>query len=180
MQISSIASHGYTAAQGNGGFAKIRQSFEDLGSALDAGNLSDAQAALAKLEENAPAAKSNGKNPMSEKMAALSEALDSGDLEGAQKAYASVKEAMASRPSGAQGSSGKAGGGAPPAGGGTPASTTEASSSSKTYDVRDTNEDGKVSLEEEQAYQMKQMAEVQQTSTTGSIDSDRGIIDALA
>ncbi|QOY89956.1 EF-hand domain-containing protein [Paludibaculum fermentans] len=77
------------------------------------------------------------------------------------------------------------GGGAPPAdggkqgsggsgsGGGSSSSTTSSSSSSEVYDPKDTNQDGKVSMQEEVAYALSQYTKAeklqtapQETSTT--------------
>ena len=181
MQISSISSGSSAAVQANDGFAKFKQSFKDLGAALESGNLSDAKEALAKLQKNAPAKASNDKNPMSEKMDALSQAVDSGDIQAAQEAYADIKKAMKQRPSGG-GAGGPPPGGAPPAGGGggKASSASSSSNSNKTYDVKDTNKDGAVSWKEEQDYKLKHPDQAKTATDTAKVDSDRGVIDALA
>ena len=80
MQISSVTSGASSALQGNDRLAKIKHSFDNLGSALESGHLSDAKAALEELQKNVPKQASNASNPMSQKMDALSKAIDSGDL----------------------------------------------------------------------------------------------------
>ena len=183
MQISSVTGGALSALQGNDRFAKIKQSFDDLGSALESGNLSDAKTALADLQKNAPKQTSNSSDPMSQKMDALSKAIDSGDVKAAQSAYADIKQTMSQRPAGRP--SGPPPGGAPPSGGAGKASS---SSSNKTYDKMDTNKDGKVSAQEELDYLQKQAktekanstAKTEKADSTAKIDTDRGLIDALA
>jgi len=187
MQISSVTGGALSALQGNDKFAKVKQSFNDLGSALESGNLSDAKTALEELQKNAPKQASNSSNPMSQKMETLSKAIDSGDVKAAKEAYADIKQTMSQRPSGRP--SGPPPGGAPPSGGAGKTSSTEGSSSSnKTYDKMDANKDGKVSAQEELDYLQKQAktgmanstAKTETADSTAKIDSDRGLIDALA
>jgi hypothetical protein len=183
MEISAISSRTNLAMQGSDGFAKAKQSFQNLGKALDSGNLSDAKEALAQLQANALAQAKNDKNPMSAKMDALNKAVESGDLEAAQKAYADIKETMSKRPTGGGGRAGGAGGpppggGAPPSGAGKSSETSESSDSSKIYDPEDTNNDGTVSWKEEQDYKLKHPEKADATSTTSNLD--RGVLDALA
>lgn len=178
MQISSVTGGALSALQGNDRFAKTKQSFENLGSALESGNLSDAKKALEELQKNAPKNASNASNPMSQKMEALTKAIDSGDVKSAQDAYADIKKTMAQRPAGRP--SGPPPGGAPPSGGAGKTSGTEKSSSSnKTYDKMDADKDGTVSWKEEQDYAQKH-PDYAKTSSTSKIDSERGTLDALA
>jgi hypothetical protein len=162
MSISAIGSSSYQAYQSApsaSGFAKARQSFEDLGSPLSSGNLTDAKAALAELQKNAPPGASQQNNPLSAKIEALGKAVDSGDLKAAQQAYTDIQKTIAQGP----GRGGRPPGGAPPAGARPPSGDSAAgskessgssssSSSSKTYDKKDTNKDGKVSVLEELSY----------------------------
>ena len=186
MQISPITSRPYPAVQASDAFAKAKQSFDNLGGALESGNLADAKKALAQLSQNAPPQAGSQKNPMSEKMDALSQALDSGDLKGAQDAYADVKKTMAQRPSGSGGR-----GGGPPPGGGPPggggpggaaksSSAGGGSSSNKVYDKKDANKDGTVSWKEEQDHDLAHPEAAQVASTTTKVDSAKGQIDATA
>jgi len=178
MQISSATGGALSALQGNNRFAKIKQSFDNLGSALQSGNLSDAKTALTEIQKSAPKQASNSSNPMSQKMEALSKAIDSGDVKAAQAAYADIKQTMSQRPAGRP--SGPPPGGAPPSGGAGKASgTKDSSSSNKVYDAKDTNKDGKVSALEELAY-LQKSRDSAHTSSRSNIDSDRGRIDAWA
>jgi soluble cytochrome b562 len=173
MQISSITGGALSALQGNDRFAKIKQSFENLGSALESGNLSDAKTALADLQKNAPKKARDSSNPMSQKMDALSKAIDSGDVKAAQAAYADIKQTTSQRPAGRPS-------GAPPGGAGKTSGTEGSSSSNKTYDKMDANKDGIVSWKEEQDYAQKHPDYAKTNSATTKINSDRGLIDALA
>jgi len=178
MQISSVTSGASSALQGNDKFAKIKQSFNNLGSALESGNLSDAKAALEELQKNAPKQASDPSNPMSQKMDALSKAIDSGDLKAAQDAFADIKKTMSQRPAGRP--SGPPPGGAAPSGGARKTSgTQDSSSSNKVYDKMDANKDGTVSWKEKQDY-AQQHPDWTKAGSTAKIDSDRGVIDALA
>jgi hypothetical protein len=154
MQISSVSSTSQLQdLRDNSKFTKVKQAFEDIGSALESGSISDAQTALATLQENAPAeAKNDKNNPMNSKIEALSEALESGDLDAAKDAYADIKQTMSQKPQGAPPA------GAAPSGSSSSSSTSSTSSSSssnKVYDAMDTDKDGEVTYEEEQAYKIK-------------------------
>jgi hypothetical protein len=182
MQISPVTSGATSVMPANDRFAKIKQSFDDLGSALESGNLSDAKTALTELQKNAPKQAVKESNPMSEKMEALSKAIESGDLKAAQTAYADIKETMSQRPQGTPPS-----GGTPPSragksvgASGAGESASAESASSKYYDKMDADKDGAVTWKEEQDYLQKHPEDVSNQSTTGKIDSDRGLIDALA
>jgi len=83
-------------------FAKGRQAFKNLDSAMSSGNLADAKKALTDLSNLAPkSAASDPNNPMKSKMDALTSAVNSGDLSGAKSAFADIKSAMSQRPPGA-------------------------------------------------------------------------------
>jgi hypothetical protein len=176
MEISAVSNRPYAAMQGSDGFAKAKQSFQNLGKALDAGNLTDAKKALAQLQANAPAQAKNDNNPMSAKIEALNKAVDSGDLKAAQGAYSDIKETMSQRPTGGGGRAGGTGGpppggGAPPSGAGKSAETSGSSNSSKVYDPEDTNKDGTVSWKEKQDYKLKHPEKADETSTTSKLDA---------
>ena len=176
MEISAVGSRPYAAMQGSDGFAKAKQSFQDLGKALDAGNLDDAQKALAQLQASAPAQAKNANNPMSAKTEALNKAVKSGDLEAARAAYADIKQTMSQRPTGGGSRSGSAGGpppggGAPPRGPGKSSKTSEGSDSAKIYDPEDANKDGTVSWKEEQDYKLNHPEKADGTSTTYKLDT---------
>jgi hypothetical protein len=99
--VSSIANPYQTTNQN--GFGQFLQDFKALGGALQSGNLSTAQSALATfqqdLQSNAPAASSQtsanqpfGKNTQANTdFQNLASALQSGDLSSAQKAFASLQ-----------------------------------------------------------------------------------------
>ncbi len=186
MQISSITSRTSPAVQESDGFAKVKQAFQDLGKALESGNLSDAKEALAQLQKSAPAQASKGDAPLNAKMEALSKAVGSGDLKAAQDAYTDIKKTVSERPAASGGSAGgPPPGGAPPGGAGKSSSAGGSSSSNKVYDKMDANKDGTVSWQEEQDYYQKHPEAVKATSTTANsttvkINSDKGLIDATA
>ncbi len=159
MQISVVQSGSGSLQQVNGGnpFAKVKQDFENLGSALDSGNLTDAKKAFAQLQKDAPS--QGGKNsPLSDTIESLGKALDSGDLKSAQDAYAKIKKAMSQKPpaGGPGGNRGASGASGP--GGGSP--------SNKTYDVKDTNKDGTVSAQEEYDYELTHPQEAKKGQAT--------------
>ena len=97
MQITSLSSAFFQPAGGTQAISKMRQSFKELGSALESGDLSSAKDVLAQMKKNAPA-RGGGDNPMSQKMDALSKAVESGDVKAAQQAYADIKKTMAQAP----------------------------------------------------------------------------------
>ena len=183
MQITSLSSASFQPAGGTQAINKMKQSFEDLGSALESGDLSSAKDVLAQMKKNAPA-RGGGDNPMSQKMDALSKAVESGDVKAAQQAYADIKKTMAQAPgaggamAGSRGAArgGQRPGGTPPAGGQKPSgasgssASSSSASSSKTYDAKDTNQDGTVSTMEEIKYSLKHPEQSQESSTSGAID----------
>ena len=178
MQIGSATTGATQHASGDGRFAKIKQAFEDLGSALESGNLSDAKQALEKLQKSGPKPPGGASNPMGQKLEALGKAIDSGDTKSAQAAFAEIKQAIAQRPAGRP--EGPPPGGRPPSGGAGKASGTGgAASSNKVYDKMDANKDGTVSDQEKLAYAASH-PEANSTSSTTKIDSDRGLIEAYA
>jgi hypothetical protein len=181
MDISAVSSRPFAATQGSDGFAKARQSFQNLGKALDAGNMDDARKALTQMQSNAPA-QGNGanspmgaNNPMNAKMETLTKAVESGDLKAAQGAYADIKETMSRQPSGGGGRAGGAGGpppggGAPPKGAGKPSETSASSDPTKVYEPEDADEDGTVTWMEEQDYKRTHPEEADKASTMNKVD----------
>ena len=180
MQVTAISSRSSATAQASSVLDKVKQSFQSLGTALESGNLSDAKDALTQLQKKAPAQAGNTSNPIGTKMEVLSKAVDSGDLKAAKAAYADIKKTLSERP--ATGSAPTRGaGGPPPSGGGK--SSSASGSSSKVYDKKDANKDGTVSWKEEQDYDLKHPDEAKQaaaTAATAKVNSDQGVIDALA
>lgn len=175
MPISAISSNSSMfQMSGNNPMAQMKQNFDDLGKALQSGNLDDARKAFAQLQKNAPSGGGDNKNPMSAEIASLSKALDSGDLKGAQEAYAKIQKKMS------QG---------PPAGSrtaqGAPVDTVQldyktgsiksssSQSSAKTYDKKDVNKDGTVTPQEALEYELQHSQGDSSSSTTAS-SKDQG------
>ncbi len=106
--------------------AKLKQSFTNLGKALDAGSMSDAQRAFAQLQQNAPAQSgqdasartTDSNNPLTAKVDALSKAVSAGDLKSAQSAYADLKQIVSQGPPAGARPPGGTKGGAPTGSGG--------------------------------------------------------------
>ena len=97
--ISSVtpATNPYQPANQNG-FAQTFSDFKAIGSALQSGDLSTAQSALAAFQQNEPAGSQSattqpfGKNSQANTdYQTLTAALQSGDLTGAQKAFSSIQ-----------------------------------------------------------------------------------------
>jgi hypothetical protein len=164
----------------------MTQLFQQLGSALESGNLSDAKEALAQLQKNAPAQAGTEKNPINAKMATLGQAVDSGDMKAAQEAYNDIKNTISQHP-GAGGRQAGGPGGVRPAGGprgGAPhggakesSGTKGSSSSNKVYDKKDTNKDGTVSAMEEIVYDLVHPDEAKQASAPGKTATDGNSVD---
>jgi hypothetical protein len=161
MRVTSLQSGGTNLYQTSGGspFAKAQQDFQDLGKALQSGNLSEAQKAFARLQEDAPS--QGGQNPLSSKIDSLGKALDSGDLKGAQEAYSQIEETIAQGPP-ARGQRGGSGG-MPSGRTHGSSSSSGGSQSSKVYDKKDTNRDGTVSAQEELDYALTHPGEATQS-----------------
>ncbi len=176
MQISSVSSQSYQPADVSDSFEKAKKALETLGNALDSGSLTDAKQALAQLQKNAPAQAGNSNNPISAKIETLGKALDSGDLSAAKTAYADIQKTLSQRPTGGGGRPS----GPPPSGANSSSNAAATSSSNKTYDVKDTNKDGKVSYQEEAAYIVTHPDAAKTTSATANIDSDKGKLDITA
>ena len=176
MQIGPVSNASYQTTGVGESISKMKQLFQNLGNALESGNLSEAKEALAQLQQNAPARAGNGNNPISAKMEQLSKALDSGDLKAAQDAYADIKKTMSQHP---PPGSGRAGG-QPPDGAKQSSGAGGSSSSSQVYDKKDLNKDGIVSWDEEFAYSLNHPDESKKPSTPAKTDSDSGSIDLMA
>lgn len=174
MTISAISGLGTNQLNGNSMMAQFKKNFDDLGSALQSGNVTDAKKALTQLQQNAPPQGKDSNNPMSSDLQTLSKAIENGDLSTAQQTYAKIqsnisKAQAGGTPGGAaqpkpQGdtvnlssSSGKpspSGSGSKPSSSST-SSLTSSATSSKYYDKMDANKDGKVSAKEELDYKAK-------------------------
>lgn len=176
MQISSSTGGALATLQGDDKFAKTLKSFKQLGTALESGSLSDAKKALTELQENTPRQASNASSPVSQKIEALAKAIDSGDVKAAQETFAAIKQKITFAGS-ANGSSTESG---PSSSDPKPDGGTGNASANKSYDKMDANKDGKVSWKEKQDYTQKHPETEKSKTTTVKIDSDRGLIDALA
>ena len=97
MSVTGVASTSNTyQTSSTNPYAQVKQDFQNLGKALQSGNLSDAQQAFATLQQDSPTSgqpqgnqSSNASNPMQD----LGNALQSGDLSGAQTAFAQMQKA---------------------------------------------------------------------------------------
>ena len=132
--------------------AQMKSQFDQLGKALDSGDLAAAKQAYSAIQQNAPQGQGD-QGPMAEmksKMDQLGQALDSGDLAAAKKAYSTIQQ---SAPKGGPKGAPPAGGGAPPSSGATSsASGGKSSSSSTSTDPKDLNSDGTVTESERLIY----------------------------
>src|ERR1039457_4575293 len=79
-------------------YAQARQDFQNLGNALQSGNLTAAQQAFAQLQQPNPnsgqSQSTQNSNPASQAVQNLGSALQSGDLSGAQQAFAQLQQGM--------------------------------------------------------------------------------------
>ncbi len=137
--------------------AQMKSQFDQLGKALDSGDLTAAKKAFSAIQKNAPQGTSQGdQGPMAQMKSnidQLGQALDSGDLAAAKKAYSAIQQSV---PKGGPKGAPPAGGGAPPATGETKsASGSKSSSSSTSTDPRDLNGDGVVSAAESLIYSIR-------------------------
>jgi|GEM_PF-5727567 len=80
--------------RGNNLMMQRKQIFDELGSALQSGNLEDAKMAFAKLKKNASPQARSASNSMRAEIDNLGKALDSGELQSAQEAYLKMQEKM--------------------------------------------------------------------------------------
>ena len=77
MSISAISSTGNTyQTSTNNSMDQLKQNFEDLGTALNSGNLDDAKKTIAKIQKNAASQGSDSNNPMNADIASIKKALD--------------------------------------------------------------------------------------------------------
>jgi hypothetical protein len=159
--------------------AQMKSQFDQLGKALDSGDLTAAKQAYSAIQQNAPQG-TGDQGPMAQmksKVDQLGQALDSGDLTAAKKAYSAIQQ---SSPQGMPKGAPPMGGGAPPSAGGTKsASGGKSSSSSTSSDPMDLDGDGTVSASEKLIYSIthpdltkkgsdgtKAQEKTQETSTT--------------
>lgn len=189
MSIQSISGAAGTSGAGANRFAKAKQAFDDLASALQSGDLTSAKEAFAALQDNLPPRANQAGNPLAAKIDALGQALDKGDLASARQAFADIQSSLAQRPSrGGQPSGGLPPGGAPPTGGphggghggGHGTEKSGSSSTNQTYDPKDTNQDGTVSLQEELIYNLSHAQATKSTTSSAANGATSNSIDLVA
>jgi len=89
----SLASNYETAqTSASGSYSTFFSDIQQLGQALQSGNLSDAQSAYNNAEQLVPSGAQNG--PLATALSAVGQALQSGNLSGAQQAFSSVQHAV--------------------------------------------------------------------------------------
>ena len=113
MSVSPISSvdNTYQTYQANwqDNFSQVRLGFQNLASALQSGNLADAQSAFTALTQLLPNSSAgsagdptqngqsgSGQNQFAADFSAVGQALQKGDLSGAQKAFATLQQDMPS------------------------------------------------------------------------------------
>ncbi len=92
MRVESSNSTSVQAIQRGSRAANGKQTFDDLGKALESGDLTSAKVAFAQLQKNAPPEADQVTNPLSDKIDKLSQALDAGDLSAAKDAYNDIRQ----------------------------------------------------------------------------------------
>jgi hypothetical protein len=172
MPISTISSSvSSLQASQTDFFARLKQDFDSLGSALKSSDLSKAKEAFAQLQKDVPSQSGKSNTPLSSDMKSLGNALESGDLKAAQMAYENIQAKVSQGPP-----AGRGGGTSRPSGSGN-----ASQSSSQTYDKRDTNKDGVVSALEQLEYDLKHPLEangskqVKESSKDSDIDVGRNL-----
>jgi hypothetical protein len=172
MSISAISSSvSSLQASQTDSFARVKQDFDSLGSALKSGDLSKAKEAFAQLQKDVSSQSGKSNNPLSSDMESLGNALESGDLKAAQTAYENIQAKVSQvLPAGGGGGTSR------PSGSGN-----TSQSSSQTYDKRDTNKDGVVTVVEQLEYDLKHPSEangsqqVKESSNDSDIDVGRNL-----
>jgi hypothetical protein len=179
MTISAISSNsGILQTSGTNPMSQMKKYFDDLGSALQSGNLDDAKKAFSQLEANAPDKGTDSNNPMNADMESLKSALASGDVTAAKEAYTKIKEKMSQGPPAGQAPSGSSNQSAQTdtvklsSTGTGNSESTSSTTNSVVYDKRDTNKDGTVSEQEIIAYELKHPGEA--ASSTNSLTTVSG------
>jgi hypothetical protein len=91
MSLSPINSLSSSFADSFQNVQQRRSAFQQLGQALQSGDLGAAQTAFSLLTQNAPSSTSQS-NPLAQDVSAIGQALQSGDLKGAQTAFAKLQQ----------------------------------------------------------------------------------------
>lgn len=156
MSIGAVSSASSLGAQACSTFAKGKKPLDELEAALKAGDVEAAKAAFSQFQAGAPEKRSSADGVIGGKVDALGQALASGDLSAAQTAITDLKQITPSRiaPTSERPAGGPPRGG-PPAGGGARGAGESKESEKKDLDDADTNDDGKVSFQEQIAYEQK-------------------------
>ena len=89
MSISAVSSSNDAAWQQ---YQKVRSDLRQVGQDLQSGNVTQASADYATLEQDLPGSATDPNSPFGQKLAALGQALQSGDLSGAQQAYSALHQ----------------------------------------------------------------------------------------
>jgi outer membrane protein assembly factor BamD (BamD/ComL family) len=109
MSISALSSNLISdLSQQQNPFREIRQDFQQLASALQSGDLTDAQSAYSNIQQvlqgNSGSSNSGGSSTLQNDFAALGQALQSGDLSTAQSAFSQLQsDVQATRQTGGGG-----------------------------------------------------------------------------
>jgi len=99
MSVSGIASSNFSQySPQNSTIQQFQQDFQQLGQALQSGNLSAAQSDFATLQQLAPqgqsssAASAQAGSPIAQQFSQLSQDLQSGNISAAQQAYTTIQQ----------------------------------------------------------------------------------------
>jgi len=97
MQVNAISPGTAGVLPQDSVVTSIRRSFNQLGNALEEGDLTAAKKALEQFQSNAPSTAGRSASAVQAKVEALGQALDAGDVEAAQTAYADLKNTLSQR-----------------------------------------------------------------------------------
>ena len=108
MSISAISANSYSDYSAQSTFQKLKQEFQQLGSDLQAGNLTAAESDFTTLQQDLPQGTSNSASQSADSIAQafsqLSQDLQAGNLTAAQQDYATIqKDFQAQASQGSQG-----------------------------------------------------------------------------
>lgn len=96
MSISAISANSYSDYSAHSTFQKLKQEFKQLGSDLQAGDLTAAEADFTTLQQDLPQAASSSTSQSTDSIAQefnqLSQDLQAGDLKAAQQDYATIQK----------------------------------------------------------------------------------------
>ena len=177
MSISAVSTTAQQQTSPSSSVAQIKQDFQNIGNALQAGNLDDAKKAYAQLQKDAPTQNANSNNPINADIKSLGKALNSGDIKAAQEAYTKIQTNMA------QGQQSSTGNTSNSKNGGNTKVVTS-SSNGKVYNKMDANKDGVVTNLEKEQYYMKHPGTQPPDATTDNVASTNNktgtVIDKLA